>query len=285
MAKLKKPKKPKISYSQVLREINQYIYSSSSELSSDIFNNKGILNQIVNFYYEQLWLHPKVNIILDRYLNRKEMNIMLFNTIEKLDFIKLVINQNNISSFNLFKYFPKRDTIKIIEGISRIKNIPFKEAKAFYINRSILNPKEILSILNKEIDENDKLILQELIKQEPVEETTVISETSDSSFLPELTQEVIEQYRLNLFDIQILKKTNQALFIFIDKDNKKRYYLEPFEARIYMNIQTGILNNDYFIDKDNPKMEIIEYLITDEKLLQKLKRSVTTQFEKEILDV
>ncbi len=111
---------------------------------------------------------------------------------------------------------------------------------------------------------------EEIQKKKPLERTHQIS-------LDNLTQEVIEREGLVLFDVSLLKKTNRILFIFIDKENKKRYYTEPFQAEIYISKKDGIINNDYI---ENITDDFVKYNILDIAQYNKLKYIINDNYKR-----
>ena len=91
---------------------------------------------------------------------------------------------------------------------------------------------------------------------------------SSNRYLKNLNQEIIDELELVLFDVSLLKKTNRVLYVFIDKNNEKKYFVAPFAATIYISQRDGVINNDYIEERTD---EFQEYIIQDIKLYTRLK--------------
>ena len=74
-----------------------------------------------------------------------------------------------------------------------------------------------------------------------------------------------------------------VLYIFIDADNKKRYYKEQFRADFYLSSSSSIINNDYIMDKNNPLFT--KYTTTDWNSFLRLKYAINNNITDEINSV
>ena len=107
-----------------------------------------------------------------------------------------------------------------------------------------------------------------------------IPKSEESVFIDpdQMSQEYIDQEELILFDVSLLKKRNQVLFIFIDKNNHKKYLVKPFVAKIYVSNENCVVNNDY-IEELNPN-KFAGYIMTDIKMYTKLKYILNHSYKK-----
>ena len=258
---------------------------SETEFEKEYYSNKSGFDQIATFYIESLWTLPLISIHLESIQNRKIQNIRTFKPLEYLYFIRQLIKENNIKYFQLYNYFPDRALSNKIQKIAEFKKIPYKEAKSYYNIMSVINQKQIASILNpKEITEDDvhqiKEVIQKISRKNSLQETREVKEAK-SKFLKDLNQEIIDEFQLTLFDIQFLKKTNEFLFIFIDKNNQKRYYKKPFYAEFYISKKNSIIENDYIMENSE---DFIKYIITSQDKLNKLRYLLENNYQYNILN-
>ena len=60
---------------------------------------------------------------------------------------------------------------------------------------------------------------------------------------------------LTLLDVSLLERSNQLQYTFVDKENRKVVYREPFKMVVRFHPNHNILEKDYFEPFDN----LIEY--------------------------
>ena len=101
---------------------------------------------------------------------------------------------------------------------------------------------------------------------------------NDKRFIKEVNQEIIDEMELTLFNTCTMKNLNSVLFTFINKQNQKVYYLQPFEFEFYASYHSNILKNDYIVPF-NPA-DHTKYKLTNYKDLKSLKYSVNNAFDK-----
>ena len=93
----------------------------------------------------------------------------------------------------------------------------------------------------------------------------------------DIDQDIINQYELTIYDVMALENTNKILFIFIDKDNNKRMYLEDFYYEFYISKNTSIIKNDYIVDYD--KNTHIKYSFMDMDVLKKFNFAANSNYK------
>ena len=284
MGKLKKPKKPQLN---IYKALDDFLFNNK-ELPDEFFEKKGSVNTALTFFIEKLSTCPTAFLHCEQFLNDKSVGAYVGNIDQKLDFFKRVIQANKINKFQIFNYFPKRDEVNLINKIAQSKGIPFKEAKAWYYRNKVINPKVLTPFLSQSknsevISKKEKTILEQIAKTEQntkIEQITKNEQLSNDRFLKELNHQIIHDLELSLFDIAFLEKQQQFLYIFIDKDNNKRYYKEPFKVEFYISKLNGIVNNDFRIKlNDMNKDQFIKYIITDYKLLTTLQFALRNNYK------
>jgi len=272
-------KSQQITFSQV----NNLIFSGA-KIPEDFIFNKSRLNGIVPYLHEQFWFSPHLTRIFGKYFND------LFNIpdpIESIKTIQLLVKWNPIASrFNTWKFFPQRDNK--LEEFHKLRDCQLIDSKAAL---SIHEAKNIQSqTLDKKINIKSKdrkeivtKALEVAEKEKDLKEQELLKQyKSDNTFLKEINQEIIDELELTLFDIKVLKKTNEILFIFIDVENKKRYYRKGFSFKFYVSKNRSIIYNDYIMSLSEDGDQFIEYITTDHNTLTKFKFALNSAYKKEI---
>jgi len=161
------------------------------------------------------------------------------------------ISLYNLNNYNIFK----DDTyISNAELVTFYKN---PKAKSKFLNES----REKMSAFIKEQE-----AVQYKIKLE-----------GDSRFLKELNQNVINALELSIFNVKTIPTKNQILMIFIDKDNNKRYFIQPVKFVMYISNGPSIINNDYIVNFD--PLVHTPLLIQNLDILRNLKFAITANYK------
>ena len=166
IAALKRDKKKaqgKVKKVSIYTEIDNYLFNGT-EISAVGLTHKTPLRTAITYLFESFMLMPKVSIHLDTHLNQKVENLLTHELMDILDFYKLIIKENNIKRFQLYKCFPNR---KFGQDINTIKNklgITTSEAKAYLINRIKINPTELESILGNKALQVDANLKNDIMK-------------------------------------------------------------------------------------------------------------------------
>jgi len=259
-------------------ELINWLLSGPDAIPENFIQNKTKLNSMVPYLTEQLWNKPQVAYYLNKHLND------LYNIPDPLDaliLLKKVFKAQKITKEDLYQRMPEfqPEFIKAIEegenydenNAKARKTMLFKNFSQAEIKGLYFKPKPTKASVKQASTESTKKIIEQAIESKMLKEVANIPKSKESVFIDpdKMTQEYIDQEELILFDISLLKKTNRVLFIFIDKNNHKKYMVKPFIAKIYVSNQDGVINNDY-IEELNPD-KFSGYIITDIKLYTKLK--------------
>jgi len=294
--KLKRSQKKKVN---IYKELDAYLYNSIP-LSDEALSSKTAFRTAVTYLFESLMKMPLISMYLDKHLNGKVEGLMSHDPYQILEFYKKLIQENGIKAYQLYKFFPNRTYQTSINTLISKKGYTVKEAKDFYINRKVVNPLELNALLeNKATKKSEDIeIINKVISErltgptKPVGSETKVQDVppvkqsndiiEDDLFITQLNGEIIKRLGLTLFDIAVLRKSNEFLYTFIDSKNKKRYYKEPFKVEFFINLKTGVLNNDYIEDVSE---NFQKYIITDLQDLSSLKfllSKIYKQFMKDI---
>jgi len=258
-------------------EVVNWLIGPNQDVPERFVLNKTQLNSIVPYLVEQFWTKPK----LVKFLNKSTNDLFRIpDPIEQLKLMKKLVALNSISKYDLYSKFPDRqpDVIKEIqerenydEGNARSKALMLKcKVGLLEMPSEYSRQKATKAALRQASTDEDKKMVKTLLEQKEETEATMARSSANATiYLDTLTQEIIDKEELVLFDISLLKKTNRVLFIFIDKNNTKRYYTEPFQAKIYKSILDGVINNDY-IEEYNENVHQ-PYVIKNIGLYNKLK--------------
>lgn len=256
--------------------IINWLLSQEIEIPQEFIDNKTKLNSIVPYLVEQLWLNPKLINYLNKHVNDLHR---IPDPIEQLKLLKKLFKINHITKFDLYQFIPERapDIIKEIEEMELYDENDAR-AKALMMKKlgipfdKYIKPKPQKK--NFKATEDDIKIAKTILAQEKMKE----SKKHSSNFLHNLTQEIIDEKGLILFDVSLLKKTNSVLFIFIDKENKKWYYKKSFAAKIYISKKDNVLNNDYIETITDDHFD--QYIITDIKAYTRLKYMLNDSYRR-----
>ena len=266
-----------------IRDVLDWLFSPQGKFPDIFIEQKNKLNSIVPYITEQFWCMPQVV----NYLNKHSNDLYnIPDPLEQLKLIKKIINYQGLTRKNTWFFIPQRtpDYIQEIqnregydEGNARSKYLMIqKQNENFEKYKRIAANKQAV----KKATQKEDLNLIAKVVQEQSNEFQLQKFKKDDRFIDNLTQETMDEMGLILFDITILKKTNRILFIFIDKNNKKHYWLQPFMAKIYISKKDGVINNDYIEEKDPNKFD--EYIITNYKDYQRLKYMLNDSYKKTI---
>ena len=102
--------------------------------------------------------------------------------------------------------------------------------------------------------------------------------SSDDRYIKILNQQVVDELELTIFNVKTLPSRNQILFIFIDKDNNKRFYLQDFNFVFYVSKGKRIIDNDYIVSYD--ELEHIPFAIQNFEVLRNLKFAVNDSYKR-----
>jgi hypothetical protein len=263
-------------------ELINWLLGPEDKLPDHFIEQKTKLNSLVPYITEQLWTKPNLIKYLNKHIND------LFNIkdpIEQLLFLKKLFRIRKITKWDLYQKRPnfKPDLIKMIEekegydeGNARAKEVILKrkfgllEAQGAYKKQTATK-----AAIKQTSTKEEKEFIKDLLEQKKMEET---KSNKQDHYIDSLSQEIIDEQELILFDVSLLKKRNQVLFIFIDKNNHKKYHLMPFMAKIYISKQDGVINNDYIEELDPNKF--LGYIIRDIKLYTRLKYILNTSYKR-----
>lgn len=283
--KIKRSQKKKVN---IYKELDAFLYNNIP-LSDEALSSKTQFRTAVTYLFESFMKMPLISMYLDKHLNGKIEGLISHDPRFILDFYKKIIHENGIKAYQLYKFFPNRIYQTSINTLISKKGYTIREAKDYYINRKVINPLELESLLNNKAtkkSEDIEIINKVLLRKVDTLTTNVsavnVLPTENNLFITRLDNEIIKSLGLTLFDISVLKKSNEFLYIFIDRENKKRYYKEPFKIEFFINLKTGILNNDYI---EEVTQNFQKYFVTDFKELNSLRfllSKIYKQFMKDI---
>jgi len=261
-------KKPKIN------DLINFITSGNSQIPESFLFYEKELKNLVQYVFEWFWYLPNFVKYLNEFNNLYDRSIQE-QPIEFLKFLQQLCKDNKISKYHLknsfFNYYAALNKIKELE------NEAIKQKRQFIDYYSEIKLKQILG---KEIqikkakkvdDKNKKEKIKEIIQNAPVQK-----ENYNNMILKELNDEIIEELQLTLFDVFLNENNNELIYIFIDKNYNKRYYIEPYYIDILVSKDTTIFKNDYLKEIDN---SFIKYRITNIWNFRNLKKAIVYNFD------
>lgn len=232
------------------------------------------LNSMVPYLIEQFWNNPELTAYLNKHSND------LYNIPDPIEYLKLLkklIQLRGVSKYSLYSKMPIRNSIDIVKELQERELLDEGNAMSKALMLSKLHQTSQVqrrqtatkAAIKQTSTAADKALITTAIEIKESNELKAIKGHQDKPMLAELNQDIIDQEGLVLFDISVLKKTNRVLMVFIDKNNTKRYYTEPFYAEIYKSNLDGVRNNDYIVDIDENIHQ--QYIIRNVALYNKLK--------------
>jgi hypothetical protein len=263
-------------------EVLNWLFSNE-EMPQRFIDARSQLNSIVPYIEEQFWAKPRVV----RYLNRHTNYIFnIPDPIDKLELLRKVIKFQGLTKNDLYDYRSQfqPDILKEIEerenydeGNARARLLMMRKKgidTSVYIKKAPTKAN-----IAQAVTSEDKRKVEEAIQYDKVIKKKLKEEAflQDSRFLDDLNQDIIDSMELILFNVSLLKKANQVLLVFIDKDNQKKYYRMDFSAKFYISKKNGVINNDYIEQLTD---EYFSYIITDHKLYTKLKFMLNNNYKR-----
>ena len=268
---MKSLKKPKIN------DIINYITSGSKLPESFVYFEKDLRNQ-VQYIFEWFWQQPKFIIYLNQFNDLYDRSIN-DKPLEFLQFIQKLVLDNKIKKYELknsfFNFYGELKKVKEIE------NGAIKEKRQFIDFYTDLKLKNILGQKieikkAKKIDKANESQAKDIIKKALDVQEKKQRNINDNLFLKDLNDNIIDELQLSLFDVFLDESNNQLIYIFIDKDYKKRYYIENFSIDILVSKETSIIQNDYLKEIDN---SFIKYKLLNIWDYRNLKKAIESNFE------
>jgi hypothetical protein len=249
--------------------------SNDDSVPSRFIEQKTKLDNLVHYMTEQFWTHPGIIHYLNKHVND------LYNIPDSMEYLKLIkkiYRLHKFTKFDLLTMYPKfkQDIVKEIEeregydeGNARGKEVILRRKFGLVeIPELYKRPTATKAAIKQASTNEDKELIRNMVEQDKEKKMLKTTEIR-SKFLPKITQELIEERGLIIFDISLLKKTNRVLFTFIDKDNNKYYRIEDFFAKIYISNENCVINNDYIEELIPDKFT--EYILTDIQNYTRLK--------------
>lgn len=249
---------------------------------------KSDIEFISRFIVKIFQTNLKAIYLINKYNNHLYNN---YNPIEVLMFYKTLIQQMGLSFYQRYDAFnaqtKRKDFIKAIQEIDstwhtndcislyNLNNLGILSRDGSpYINNAdrlakYLDPhKQIVNEKTKGSEfENLKKII---IENEKI--NAQLKTANDKRFIKELSQDIIDELELTIFNVKTLPGRNQVLYIFIDKYNNKRFYISDFLFEFYVSGYTNIIDNDYIMPLDEKVHR--KFFIRDMDVLKTLKFAV-----------
>jgi len=262
-----------------IKDLINYITSSGPVPDNFLSSEKELKRQVI-YLFEFFWNFPKIISFLNQY------NLLYNNPVEKdpigfLNYLKMIIIDNKLSKYDL-----KSDFFNFLQELNKIKELEEQARKEKIQLRDLIARLKIAAIKNENIKffKNEKSSKKELseieskykeLKEKEVQKRK--NQNIQTIRLDRINEDIIKELELTIFDIFSDEKHNQLIYIFIDKNSKKRYYIEPFYFEFFISKKSGIINNDYL--EDYNENDFIKYKITNYFDYYQLKRALKNNYE------
>lgn len=243
------------------------------DLINWLFDGDYSLEIPLHFRRSKSTLLNNIQLIVPKFRNNIKMinfmNIHLNDLYTKrtpeeiLVFLKSYIQQNKIQKHHLDNKYYRFDK----EGAARDR---FIEAMTEYNTQldggdfgSIVSEFEMMAtgrFYNKEIEFKMNMALGNKVVDsvefdnsimEAIRDVDQQKRQKDPRFVKSLDQETIDKYKLTLIDIKAIEKLNKLLLVFIDENNKKKFFLDDFSYEFVISSINSIIWNDYIVPFDS----------------------------------
>jgi len=261
-------------------DLISYLFSANDQIPEEfIFQEKNV-KKYVSYLFEYIWYFPKMIEYFQKYnhLYNREIEKKPF---EFLKFFKQILRENKISRYQF-----KSEFFNFYQELQKIKKLEDEAAKQKRQVIDVVTELKLAQILNQRVKLNevknvkkDENIKQKIIKAQKQQEKEISKQTqSKKRILDELNEEIIQELELTLIDVFVDENKNRLIYIFLDKDFKKCYYIEPFNYDFYISKNFGIINNDYLEPYDPEKF--IKYTIYNFWDYQRLRKEINNNYKK-----
>ena len=233
-------------------QLLRYLLSVGQVEDTWIDENKKDLEKIVNYIWTAFIYTPQVLKYFDKHLNNFGSNN--FTLKDKIKFIHFILKQSKVLySWLNTGYQANTNRIKDLELIS--KDVTDNDKKslwhlAYEYNIIQVDSKQQFS-KPKKLSQAEKKKIEELIQETK-------KKNSNTIILNELNQEIIDELELTLFDISTLESKNEIQYTFLDKNNLKVIYREPYKMKVKFHPSNSVFDKDYF----EPLENLYEYQFT-----------------------
>jgi len=244
MKKTEKPKAIRVG------DLISYLFSSSDKIPENFILQEKELKRLVQYLTEYIWSMPKFVIYMQKYnnlFNRK----MEDNPLEFLKFFRSLLIDNKISRYQFqsifFNFYQELQKVKKLEEEAKKKKIQLVDLVTELKIAQIKNEK-IKFHENKKLTGKDFKAEKDNIKnkiEKALEVSAADTSKSKSKFLKDLNKEIINDLKLTLIDIFVDEKKNNLIYIFLDENFQKKYFVKNFEFEFFISKKFNIIENDY----------------------------------------
>ena len=261
-------------------DLISYLFSSSDQIPEEFIIQSKNVKRYVIYLFEYIWHFPKMIEYFQKYnhLYNREIDQ---NPLEFLKFLKQILKDNNISRYqfkaNFFNFYQALQKVKKIEEEASKQKRQFQDVFIELKLAQILNTNVKLNTI-KDLKKKDQANIKEKIIEAQKTQAQQIQKEAGSRkrILERLDKDTIEKHQLTLIDVFIDEKHNKLIYIFLDKNFKKSYYIENFNYDFYISKEFGIINNDFLEEFDQNKF--IKYTLYNFWDYSNLRRSVNKNY-------
>jgi len=268
-----------------LNDLINYITGSGS-IPDHFLSQEKELKKTIVYLFEAIWRRPKLVNFLSRY------NLLYNDEIQKnpilfLNYLKTIIIDNNISKWDIksdfFNFYQELNKIKDLEKLAnqeqlQLVDIIARLKTADKIGESVkLNKAKKI----KKKDQNEiKETLKKVFKEQEEKEIKLKQEklNNDSRILKNLNEKIIEELELTIIDTFVDEKQNQIVYIFLDKNSRKKYFIESFVYEFFLSKEFRVIENDYFENYNSEKF--IKYTIYSFWDYQRLRSEINKNYKR-----
>lgn len=260
-------------------DVISWLFGYEEDFSPKIIERKTDLNSMLFRLPKLFYYYPFLVIQLNK-VNRLYDN---YNPLEILRLYRTLIRMHNLDPRYIYnvRWNPLKREKFINEYLDLSKDYQRTDIEGLYSINNKMNRMGYsmgLINLNPEKDVEDQDLSNDIQQLRKLSEELKFK--NDERFFQEMSQEIIDEHELTVFDVKLLKSVNEILFIFLDKKSEKRYYKEPLQIDFFYSSYDFIGDNDY-IAAYNDKIHS-KYVIRDYGMVFKIKQAINQNFDNNI---
>ena len=268
-----------------LNDLINYITGSGS-IPDHFLSQEKELKKTIVYLFEAIWRRPKLVNFLSRY------NLLYNDEIQKnpilfLNYLKTIIIDNNISKWDIksdfFNFYQELNKIKDLEKLANQEQLQLVDIIARLKTADKIGESVKLNKAKKieKKDQNEiKETLKKVFKEQEEKEIKLKQEklNNDSRILKNLNEKIIEELELTIIDTFVDEKQNQIVYIFLDKNSRKKYFIESFVYEFFLSKEFRVIENDYFENYNSEKF--IKYTIYSFWDYQRLRSEINKNYKR-----
>jgi hypothetical protein len=239
-------------------------------------SNEQHIKKYISYAWNVFLDTPRIAKFINNDVNNYSFNN--YSLYERVKYLQSIVQQSGVSYTDLRFSFPQFEKRKSYNDQLKMDTGDIKGLYGLHKLGVINIENQIVQHDSKKpikLSKQEKEQIQQVIVEYDAQQVNSVANENTDEEITHLTQEVIDELELTLFDIMVLDKMDMIMYVFIDKYNKKRVYKEPFTFTFRFSTKSSVIENDYFLPTD----QLHEYTLTSVQEMRRLKQLINQSFE------